>query len=309
MRSASRLCSRTNRVCTAVRLTCSLARTSPARNSRSPRPNGSALGRPAVFSGSSWPSALVFSLPPWNVRRAAARAGSEPYTIEASMYDVMLLTTSRRLSRGGAGDRVGVPVAGSNSERLNGIGLGPSGSFGSSIGMRKSPTAPVGQGVELRPVAGQVQVVGDPLAPLEGPVGQVPVAGDAAGLGVDGVADRAGVGPLRGGDDGVAEPVGELGAVAEADLPGLGRPLGREGEVVVRCRRWCATRRRSGPGPTGTRRSSSGATAGAQCVSWPWSGPFVSGCGLERDRASGGAGSRRSAESALSRARAGRVPA
>src|SRR5262249_50559417 len=67
----------------------------------------------------------------------------EPYTIEASMYDVTLLITSRRLSRVVPGTGSGVPVNGSNSERSNGIGLEPSGSLGSSIGMRKSPTAPV----------------------------------------------------------------------------------------------------------------------------------------------------------------------
>src|SRR5262249_55284988 len=59
-------------------------------------------------------------------------------------------------------------------------------------------------------------------------------AGHAGALGVDRVADRAGVGPLRRGDEGVAESVGELRAVAEPDLPGSGRPLGQMVEVVAR---------------------------------------------------------------------------
>src|SRR5262245_230449 len=50
------------------------------------------------------------------------------------MYDVMLLTTSRRSPL--------TPVPAKYCERLNGMGLGPSGSLASRMGMRKSPGVP-----------------------------------------------------------------------------------------------------------------------------------------------------------------------
>ena len=85
MRSATRLCSRTNRVCRLVNSGFSFTRASPA------------MKFPLASIGSMSPG-LVFIFPPWNVRSDAAVVASDPYTIDPSIQEVTEFTCCRGLA-------------------------------------------------------------------------------------------------------------------------------------------------------------------------------------------------------------------
>ena len=145
-RSASRLCSRTNSVCTTVRPTCSLARTSPARNSAAPAPNWSALGSPAVFSGSSsrrrWSSAC----------RPGTSAARRPGGVGA--VDHRRVDVRRDAVDHLAALAVARRCPATNSERLNGIRVGPERVVRVDDRDAEVARRAVGQHVELRPRCG-----------------------------------------------------------------------------------------------------------------------------------------------------------